>query len=66
MPVSFSMYLLGMSAVKMRNRGFLILTHEAAVAFDIGTEDGGEFALHIHSVVVRYLRILLNEDQFTC
>ena len=25
--------------------GFFILAHEATVAFDIGTEDGGELAL---------------------
>ena len=26
----------------------LILAHEAAVAFDIGTEDGSELAFHTH------------------
>ncbi len=28
--------------------GLLILAHEAAVAFDIGTENGSEFALHTY------------------
>ena len=30
------------------NGAFLIFAHEAAVAFDIGAEDGSEFAFHIH------------------
>ena len=29
-------------------RAFLILAHEAAVAFDIGTENGGELAFHTY------------------
>jgi hypothetical protein len=30
------------------DRRFLILPHEAAVAFDIGAENGGELAFHTH------------------
>src|SRR5213593_3543365 len=30
------------------NGRLLILAHEAAVAFDIGTKDGSELALHTH------------------
>ena len=49
MPVSFSMYLLGMSAVKMRNRGLFIIAHQATVAFDIGAKDSGKFAFHVRA-----------------
>ena len=33
-------------SLERANGGLFIIAHEATVAFDIGAEDGGEFALH--------------------
>ena len=37
-------------------RAFLILAHEAAVALDVGAENGGEFALHFDPLPVELPR----------
>jgi hypothetical protein len=34
------------TGLERMNRGLFIVTHEATVAFDIGAEDGSEFAFH--------------------
>ena len=40
---------------KREQRRLFILPHEAAVAVDVGTEYGGEFAFHIATQVSREL-----------